>query len=382
MLRVRSNAFAVVGKFARLRLAGQIRVACGIDRDAAAELHVAAADERRVDELRAGRVELADEGLGEVLRRAGALERTHGGREVGRLGRAADVSVPARVDGDAVALLEGRAADERRVLDARVDDQVAVVPVAADGEAEALAVQHEVARDGNVLAGDDLVRDRPRVGERPERRVDRERAAVRECDPPCACVSESDVGRPRAGSHAELVLERATVLAHAQVYSVPEVAVDELAVVRHVRPPARRVSTIEVVDRAGSAARALRPRCGIVPEEAQGQRYPGRALRLHEREQQRVARRGERVAVSLHVEADARIRLAAIRDEAEREPGVRGDRAVELRRRRCLSFDRCRSGRERDRAAQRDRPKHAVPPEQFDLPPWKDPWAPSSAVLR
>jgi len=74
--------------------------------------------------------------------------------------------------------------------------------------------------------------------------------------------------------------------------------------------------------------------------------------------------------------------LAAIRDEAEREPGVRGDRAVELRRRRCLSFDRCRSGRERDRAAQRDRPKHAVPPEQCDLPPWKDPWALSSAVLR
>ena len=56
-------------------------------------------------------------------------------REVGRLRRADDVGVAGGIDRDAGGDLVARAAEERRVLEARVDDQLVIRPVArADRE--------------------------------------------------------------------------------------------------------------------------------------------------------------------------------------------------------------------------------------------------------
>ena len=57
----------MVGKFDDFVVPGDVGVACAVDRDAVAEVQVAAADEGRVDERGAGRVQLGDEDVAVVL---------------------------------------------------------------------------------------------------------------------------------------------------------------------------------------------------------------------------------------------------------------------------------------------------------------------------
>ncbi len=229
-------------KVRRLRLPGDVGIAARVDRDSPPELHVAAADERRVDQRRAGGVQLRDEGLREVLGGTGAIEGSRCGGKVGRLRRAGDVGITRRVHHDAGAILITRAAEERRELDPWIDDELAtpIVRVAnleAQARARSCSVQSVPGFDREARTIHHLVRRGCRIPKRSLRRVDQQRAGTIDRETGCAVVGEANVGRTCAGSQIELVLEDARLLANAHVDAVPRLPVDHLLVLGNPRSP-------------------------------------------------------------------------------------------------------------------------------------------------
>ena len=110
----------------------------------------------------------------------------------GRLREAGDVGVAGGVDGDARAHLVARAAEERRVREAGVDDQLARRVVVADVEAVGEPVDRVPARDRcAVLEG-----DRRRIAQGAGGGVDQQRAAV-DSQSGRAAVGELDVAPGR-----------------------------------------------------------------------------------------------------------------------------------------------------------------------------------------
>ena len=85
-----------------------------------------------------------------------------------------------------------------------IDDQLAIRPIAFDGEAELVASgvdQHEPAGDGHTPALDDLIRDRSGIAQDAELRVDQQRAVAVDRQAARSGVLEPHVRRPRAGPH-------------------------------------------------------------------------------------------------------------------------------------------------------------------------------------
>src|SRR5262249_30222293 len=93
--------------------ANDIGVTRRVRRDAHAFFAAAAAEVGRVQQGRAARVQLADEGILDAVECG--LKRARGSREVRTLGRAGDIGVPRRVQRDARAFVDAVAADEGRV---------------------------------------------------------------------------------------------------------------------------------------------------------------------------------------------------------------------------------------------------------------------------
>ena len=129
--------------------------------------------------------------------RTGAIERAGGGGEVGRLRRAADVGVAAGVDCNVGGLLVAVAAEERRVLHARVDDQLVVALVARRRRTRSpLSVTDDVAAGHRHLhATDGLVGERHGVLEHADRCRDLQPSGRAQAEVVGAVVGEADVGR-------------------------------------------------------------------------------------------------------------------------------------------------------------------------------------------
>jgi hypothetical protein len=123
------------------------------------------------------------------------------------------------------------AAEEARIDDARVEHERSGPIVGSEREA--------VAPTGaDVIAGTDrlasparpLPRTRPLVEQRPERRVDRERPAVRDGQALRTDVGETDVTRVRAGGDVELVFQLAALPMEDHVDPGPQLPVGDAAV--------------------------------------------------------------------------------------------------------------------------------------------------------
>ena len=99
----------------RLRRPDHVRAALPVDGDPDAVLRLGGADERGVDEPRAGRVDLGHEGVEAAV--VARVEHVRGDREARRLRVARDVCVALGVDDDRGALVRVRAAQEGRVVE-------------------------------------------------------------------------------------------------------------------------------------------------------------------------------------------------------------------------------------------------------------------------
>ena len=132
---------------------------------AAAPVEICAADECGVDECRAGRIDFRNEDIEVIARGAGSVERARGGREVRRLGNSDNIGVSRCVHYDAVPELVACAAEERGVIEARIDDQFAIGVIAVRCEAVGMPGQLIAARDRHALSRDFLEGDRRGIAE-------------------------------------------------------------------------------------------------------------------------------------------------------------------------------------------------------------------------
>ena len=185
------------------------------------------------------------------------------------------------------------------------------------------------------VAVDVLVGDRLGVPQDAERGRDLQLARVVDAEAVGAAVRESDVRRRGAGMDVELVLQDAGLPAQAQVDAGPEIAIDDVAVLREARLPLARITAAQVVDDAGGTLGALRHGLWILVDELEGEgdllgglrRWlrlrRGRArLLLRERQHHGARRHEEPVAAALRVEAGARVGLAAVLGERDGEVRV------------------------------------------------------------
>ena len=152
---VRAAAVGRLEGVAGRREVGGHRVPCDVDvaerveRDRAGRLRrvvlgAAAAEIRREEDGRAGRIELGDERVGGGGRAdLGRLMRVRR-REVRRRGDAGQVDVAVRVDGDGAYLIVVVAAEVRRVGEDRVDDQRLLAIVVTERDGHLLAAEQAV----------------------------------------------------------------------------------------------------------------------------------------------------------------------------------------------------------------------------------------------
>ena len=114
------------------------------------------AEIRRVDQRRAVRRKLRDEGI----RRLGIIVERRGGRKVERIGQAGNVHIPGGVEADSEDFVVRASAEVGRIQDNRIDDERRRSVVGADAEADTVARQHEFAFHRLLFAAHLLVRHR------------------------------------------------------------------------------------------------------------------------------------------------------------------------------------------------------------------------------
>jgi hypothetical protein len=155
---------------------------------------------------RAVGTELRDERVEDPVRLRASAEggSDHaGGGEIGGIGLPDDIRVAVGVHGDAVGDYRSRPTEQRRVIQARVDDEgVARVVARTDGKAvrgEVVSVprDREAALHRHLTTIDHLVARRPLVGERSQRAADQEVAGPVDGQP--APIRQPDVVHAGAG---------------------------------------------------------------------------------------------------------------------------------------------------------------------------------------
>jgi len=146
-------------------------------------------------------------------------------------------------------------------------------------------------------------------------------ARRRDRQPLGAAVAEADVGDIRARCKSELVLQLASVAPEGDVDPRPYLAVDDVAVAAKPRPPLGAMLADQVVACARLHTDALDQRRPIATHE--GELEGDTFVPAREREDRLRAGEVEARAGGARLEPDARICLAGVGDERERQLAVR-----------------------------------------------------------
>src|SRR5262249_18801332 len=137
-----------------------------------------------------------------------------------------------------------------------------------------LAIQYVLAFDRDAHAVDDLIRHRWRIAQGAHRGFDLQRPFVIHRKPGDTVVCQPDVRDARAGAHAELVLQRALVLAKTHVDAGPYMAIGSLCVTRDAGEPRCGIFPLEVVDVSRRAFLAFERDAGTASWKTQRKRDP------------------------------------------------------------------------------------------------------------
>jgi len=126
-------------------------------------------------------------------------------------------------------------ADEGRILDARIDDEIVLRPVAGHGKSElaltaAFVFERVTALHRHAHAVDFLVGDGRGIAQHADRGLDEQRARTIQRQTFGSGLPKLNVLEPRAGTNAEFVLQDAGLVAQPQVNSRPQVAIDDVLV--------------------------------------------------------------------------------------------------------------------------------------------------------
>ena len=160
--------------------------------------------------------------------------RTGHDREIKGLGRAAHVRRAAGINRDrgtavrrvVCGVLVARSAKERRIAQARIDDERLCPIVGVHLKAVAEITDHSVpAPDQIALAGLLLIGERPRIADRPQRRADEQRPVALKRQIVGTTIGQPDVLHPRPRSDDELILELVSGTAKDQIDPGPETAI-------------------------------------------------------------------------------------------------------------------------------------------------------------
>ena len=292
-----------------------------------------AAEIRGVDERGAGWIDLRYEHVNDTAVE-GSIEGARAGWKVGGLRGADDVGVAGAIDGDAVAEVVTGSAEERRVFEAGIDDELTIDQVdVTDRECITMAgaTQHVAAVHRHAHLAVTLPRNRRRVAEHAHRRLDFQRALVVDRQAFCTRVVDADVGDAATRTDPELVFQCARLAAHHQVDARPEIAIDHLGVTRQSGAPPRGIVAAQVVHFAGHRRLRLDHDPGIRAGESHGEHHAtvGAVRRiLQEGQECGIAGQLKAVPRARGVIANVRIGLAAVLDEGRREAAERGPRTL------------------------------------------------------